>query len=340
MYDKPLTNLDNTLYYDENGLITQRVGISGGSVSISGPVTIPGTVTVNSTPASPVHVHLTEIGAVDLTTATSLPVSGSVSVTSMPEVEIKNDAGNPVPVTWVYGNSAAAIPWELQVARGKIPGVTGLSIAGYCPNIGTDWAPIWEYDRPYTYLPTAQQLRVWSNSASDTNVTVAIQGLDENYVPITETITLNNGTTGVMTQRSYFRINSMNVTQLPMNVGNISIGNSAKTIECATIMPDAGRSQMCIYTVPAGYTFYLTQANVLTNQVGSQTAIYRSYTRQPNGVTNSIIIFPFVQTYNSRKVCARPYTEKTDIQWQAQSSQGTSRIGGQIEGFLIANSTS
>lgn len=267
--------------------------------------------------------------------------------------EVKNDVGNPIPISknttpnssenplaveWVYGDGASLIPWEVQVARGKIPGVTGLSIAGYNASIGTEWAAIWEYATPYVYLPTAQTLRVWSSSASDTNLYVLINGLDASYNPISETVHLTNGTTGVLTTQSFFRVQNMNLTTSTSNVGNISIGKSDKSITSATIMPDAGRSQMCVYTVPAGYTFYLTQANILTNQVGSQTALYRSYTKDVNGVTNSIIIFPFVQTYNSRKVCPRPYTEKTDIQWQGQSSQGTSRIGGQIEGYLIANS--
>lgn len=270
-------------------------------------------------------------------------------------VEITNDVGNPIPISkntspnsadnplsieWVYGDGATIIPWELQVARNKIAGVSGLSIAGYNDAIGVDWAAIWEYNRAYTYLPTAQQLRVWSSSALDTDITVAIQGLDANYNQITETVHLTNGITGVMTTQSFFRVNGMNLTQTPMNVGNISIGNSGKTIECTTIIPDAGRSQMCVYTVPAGYTFYLTQSNIQTNQTGSQTAMYRSYTRQPNGVTNAIIIFPFTSIYNSKKVCPRPYPEKTDIQWQAKSSSGTSRVGGQIEGFLIQNAIS
>jgi hypothetical protein len=292
------------------------VTLGSDTITITGNVNVGTTVSVDSSPENPVHVHVTEI----------------------PEVEIKNDSGNPIPVEWVYGNSVSAIPWELQVARGKISGVTGLSIAGYNASVGTQWAAIWEYATPYVYLPSAQTLRVWSNSASDTNLYVLINGLDASYNPISETVHLTNGTTGVMTTNSYFRIQTMNLTTSTSNVGNISIGKSDKTITCATIMPDAGRSQMCVYTVPAGYTFYLTQANILTNQVGSQTATYRSYTKDVNGVTNSIIIFPFVDIYNSRKVCARPYAEKTDIQWQAQASNGTSAVGGQIEGFLIANS--
>jgi hypothetical protein len=40
--------------------------------------------------------------------------------------------------------------------------------------------------------------------------------------------------------------------------------------------------------------------------------------------------------YVSEKIVPRPYAEKTDIQWQCQSSV-TAQIGGQIEGYLIQN---
>ena len=81
----------------------------------------------------------------------------------------------------------------------------------------------------------------------------------------------------------------------------------------------------------------MTQVNVYTNQVGSQTGLYRSYTTSgATGVTNIILTFPFVDNYSSRKVVPRPYPPKTDIQWQCQSSNGTSKMGIQIEGYLIA----
>lgn len=267
--------------------------------------------------------------------------------------EIKNDIENPIPISknlqpnssdnplsveWVYGDGSTIIPWEVQVGRNKIAGVTGLSISGYQPAVPTTWVPVWEYATPYTYFTVAEQLRVWSSSASDTNISVTVQGLDANYAPITETVILNNGVTGVLTTQSFLRVNTMFLTRTPMNAGNISAGNTGKTITLCTIMPDSGRSQMTIYTVPAGYTFYLSQSNFYTNQTGSQTALYRSYTHSPTGVINTVLIFPFTSNYSSLKVVPRGYPEKTDIQWQVQSSTGTSRIGGQIEGFLISNS--
>lgn len=228
-------------------------------------------------------------------------------------------------------------PFELAVARGKIPGITGLSISGYFATVDSTWQPLWDIGGAYTYFASAQVVRVWSSSASDTNVSVLITGLDTDYLPITETVVLTNGATGVLTSKSFLRINSLAITGSVNAVGVIRAGDSGKTITLAAVSDGAGRSQMTIYTVPAGYTFYLTQSNFYTNQNGNQYSNYRSFTQNPSGLTTKILQFPFTTSYNSVKVVARPYAEKTDIQWQCQAS-ASSQIGGQIEGYLVSNS--
>lgn len=246
-------------------------------------------------------------------------------------VMAKNDGtvvseASPLPIT-DYG---------LQVARGLVTGVQGLSISGYNSAVTGTWVPLWEIGTAYTYFSSAQQVRVWSDSASDTNVTILIQGLDSNYAMQTETVVLNNGTTGVLSTKNFFRINAIATTGSVNAVGVIRAGSSDKSITLAAINDGAGRSQMTVYTVPAGYTFYLTQVNIVTNQNGSQYANYRSYTQNPQGLTTKVLQFPLVSDYNSVKIVPRPYVEKTDIQWQC-SATATSQIGGQIEGYLIAN---
>jgi hypothetical protein len=267
----------------------------------------------------------------------SLTVDGTVNIGTMPEVEIKNDSGNPIPVEWIYGNGASLIPWEVQVARGLIPGVTGLSISGYRSSSGSGFYPAWE-GTTYTYFTTAQVVRVWSASASDTNVSVRIDGLDADYVTQTETVVLTNGATGVLSTKLFLRINSISLTRVPQNAGTIQAGSSDKTITLARIgtvdNQSAGRSQMTVYTVPAGYTFYLSQSNWY--QGANQTAAYRSWTQTPSGLITIILTFPILDSYNSVKVVPRPYPEKTDIQWQASVSNNQA-IGGQIEGYLIQN---
>lgn len=224
-----------------------------------------------------------------------------------------------------------------QVAMGKVPGVTGLSISGYRQSNTTAFLPAWE-DGDYVYFSSAQVVRVWSASASDTNVSVLINGLDANYEQQTETVVLTNGTTGVLTTKQFLRINGISLTRAPNNVGLIHAGSSDKTITLAYIGTtsniSAGRSQMTVYTVPAGYTFFLTQSNWYIN--ASQPASYRSWTQRPDGLINVILNFPILDQYNSLKVVSRPYVEKTDIQWQASVPNNTA-VGGQIEGYLISN---
>jgi hypothetical protein len=232
--------------------------------------------------------------------------------------------------------SLRSLDFNLAVAQGRVPGVSGLSISGYRLS-GSGFLPAWE-GGAYVYFTTAQVVRVWSASASDTNVSVRIDGLDADYVSQTETVLLTNGATGVLTTKLFLRINSISLTRAPNNVGLLHAGSSDKSITLAYIGTtsnlSAGRSQMTVYTVPAGYTFYLTQSNWYIN--ASQPASYRSFTQRPDGLINVILNFPILDQYNSLKVVARPYTEKTDIQWQASVPNNTA-VGGQIEGYLISN---
>lgn len=336
-----LQYVNGVLYAVQSG--TWSVGVTGtvvasnftSTVNISSMPAVSGTVSISSLPAITGSVTVTNFTST--VNVASLPaITGTVNIGTLPEVEIKNDSGNPIPVNWIYGNGATLIPWQVQVARGLIPEVTGLSISGYNVDVGTSFVPIW-HGTNYTYLTTATQLTVWSDSASDTNVSVLISGLNAAYVPITETVVLTNGATGVLTTSSFLRVNNMSLTRVPMNAGVIHVGNNGKSTVLCAIEIGAGRSQQTVYTVPAGYTFYLTQVNYYTNNTGNNTGLFRSWTQSPTGLINVVLTFPFPENYNSTKVVPRSYTEKTDIQWQVANKTGSSAIGGQIEGYLIQN---
>ena len=97
---------------------------------------------------------------------------------------------------------------------------------------------------------------------------------------------------------------------------------------------------MSIYTVTAGYTFYLTRVDAYANEAGSGNnyANYRVY--QKNNVTGQTFVLlqsPFLGRYEARRVVPFPYTEKTDIQWQVSVGTSTSPVGVIIEGILIKN---
>ena len=237
-------------------------------------------------------------------------------------------------------------PFDLQVSRNQIYGHSTLSLFGYQSAIGNTKIPVWENATTYTYITSASTLTLVSTSASDnTSASVLISGLDSSFNIISETLFLN-GVTGVTTVNSYFRVNSMILvspgTSQTTNVGTITLKQSSNVI--AQINAGIGKTQMSIYTVPAGYSFYLDLAEVNTsNSYTSSNIITYSVQAINNttGVKLAVLQQPFVSIYLANRA-SDPfvYTEKTDIQWQLVTSTATTVNAGLIiAGKLIQNNT-
>lgn len=225
--------------------------------------------------------------------------------------------------------------FELQVARGHVIGHSLVNLFGSQDTVGTTFIPIWENATAYVYPVAATQMSIVSSSASDTAVAVRIFGLDANYQPITELITIT-GTTPKTTAGSYLRINSM-ITVNGNAVGNITLSGDGNTY--AKIIAGSGRTQMSMYTVPAGYTLYLTRVDFFSSIGGGSNnhCVYRVKSVSFSGVELTVLSAPFVERYEARRVVPFPYTEKTDVQWQAKAAANTAEIGAVIEGILIQN---
>jgi hypothetical protein len=234
-------------------------------------------------------------------------------------------------------------PFDLQVSRGQITGHTVVSLFGYQASVTTTPIPIWENATVYVYPTSASTLTMVSTSASDdTNARILISGLDASYNLISETLAMN-GTTGVTTVNSYFRINSLLMTSpgtsQTTNVGTITLKQSSNIL--AQINAGVGKSQSTIYTVPAGYSFFLDLAEVNTSNSYTGSTIITYKVQAINNVTGvklNVLQQPFVSIYTaSRSSDPFLYTEKTDIQWQLSTSTGTIAAGVIITGKLIQN---
>ena len=234
-----------------------------------------------------------------------------------------------------------ALPPYLQVSRGLVSGTSVVNIYGYQASVGTTFIPVWENASNYTYPPSAISMVLYSSSASDTAVSIAISGLDASYNPVSETLVCT-GTAGATTVGTYLRINSISTTGTNNAVGDITLSNVGKTISYAKILAGNGKNQSTIYTVPNGYTFYLTRVNAYTNQVGnlsSSYCTYRVYTKNSSGLVTILLQAPFGNSYSSYRVAPRAYAATTDIQWQANTPSSTAAVGIAVEGILIANGT-
>lgn len=223
----------------------------------------------------------------------------------------------------------------LQIARGLVGGHSLVNIFGYQSAVGTTSICVWENAATYVYPVSAVTMSLVSASASDTAVTLLITGLDSNYNLLTESITLN-GTTPVTTANNYLRINNVRTTA-GNAAGDITVSNAGTTY--AKILAGAGQTQMAQYTVPAGYTFYLTRVDVFTQLSGGSGnfCTYDVRAQLPNGVILSILQSPFTERYEARRVVPFPYAEKTSLQWHANSNSSTAAVGVVIEGILVKN---
>lgn len=227
-------------------------------------------------------------------------------------------------------------PFDLQVARGQIDGHSTVNIYGYQPAVATSFIPVWENATAYTYPVAATQMNL-AGTAGDT-ATITIVGLDANYAVISENVVLN-GATPVTTTKSYLRINSMSVAlgSATNPAGVVTLKDLTNTTIYAQINAGVGRTQAGIYTVPAGYTFFLQRINIYTSLNGNNYATYQNKSIASNGVVQLTQQAAFAASYEARRIMPRPILEKTDIQLLAKVNSSTGSIAISQEGYLIKN---
>lgn len=224
--------------------------------------------------------------------------------------------------------------FNLQVARGQIPGHSTVNIYGYQPAISTTFVPVWENVSQYTYPVAATQMNL-AGGSGDT-ATITINGLNALYEMISESVVLN-GATPVTTVNSYLRINGMfvSVGSATNPAGVVTLKNLANTVTYAQINAGVGRTQAALYTVPAGYTFFLSRININTSLNGNDYCTYQNKTISPAGVVQLTQQAPFAINYETQRVMPRPFLEKTDIQLMAKIQTGTGAVSISQEGYLI-----
>lgn len=227
--------------------------------------------------------------------------------------------------------------FNLQVARGQVQGHSTLNIYGYQPSVGTTSYPVWENVSAYTY-PVSAITMYLSGTAGDT-AKITVAGLDYAYNPISEIVTLN-GATPVATVNQYLRVNSMVVFagSATNPAGTVYLKDSGGTITYAQINAGIGRTQMGIYTVPAGYTYYLQRVAIYTSLNGNDFVTYQNKTISSAGVVLVTQQAPFAISYDALRIMPRPILEKTDIQLMCKVNSGTGAVAVAQEGYLIKNS--
>lgn len=243
-------------------------------------------------------------------------------------------------------------PFELQVARGQVDGHKTLFKFGINGDVGTSAETVWAQGGTYAYPAAATVMKISSSSANDTASgtgarTVAIFGLDGDYNEINETVTLD-GQTPVDTVNSYLRILRIYVVTAGSGAtaagviyaGTGSVTSGVPATIYGTIALNANQTQMAFWTVPAGYTFYLTGVYYTSGNTNATAWTNFQLIQRPLGGV-------FRQQSSSRVAgngdfvldlhTPIAFPEKTDIEVRAVASTPSSNVSAEFEGIYIKN---
>lgn len=231
------------------------------------------------------------------------------------------------------------MPFNLRASMGHVSNGTPVFIYGNNPDVQNVEESIWYQGGVYQYPTVATQMLVSSDDAAAT-CQVMINGLDANYMPINEIVTLT-GQTAVTTTLSYLRIQNAYVLANPtaqniyIGVGTITAGVPATVYE--RIFDGHNRTESARYTVPAGRTFYITHGTI---SHGSDSSAYIT-----GRLVYRLLGLPFqnaaIVNLNNKFIdfwfdfpIALP--EKTDIEAKAIcSKQQINGVSASFEGILI-----
>jgi len=210
-------------------------------------------------------------------------------------------------------------PFELQVARGQIPGHKSVFKFGLNPVVQNVEETVWEGGGLYVYPSSALIMTVASASgATDNGVVITISGLDADYNEQSETVTLAGAGTATTT-KSFLRVYRGFVAGSQEPAGAVTVANGGTTY---AYINGGNQTLMAVWTVPAGYDGYITQLDVtvLTEQ-NNKFGNIRLVTREQGGV------FRTQESFSAEGgAIALPYSipvrvpEKTDIEYRAVAS--------------------
>jgi hypothetical protein len=242
-------------------------------------------------------------------------------------------------------------PFELQVARGQISWHKSVSVFGYNPDVDTSRVTVWPYTGVIPLPAAALQMKVSSSSANDTANgtgarTVYVAGLDANHDEIEEIVTLN-GQTAVLTTQSFLHINQAYVAtagtslsaegDIYFGAGTVTAGVPATVYDIIKL--DYNQRITGSYTIPAGYTGYLSQGLFSAGQPGGSAQVSgRLMIVGTDGVRRTIAITTvnngaadYVFEYPER------IPEKTTLEATAQGSSNNNAASAMFILLLVAN---
>lgn len=235
---------------------------------------------------------------------------------------------------------------NLNIARGLVKGTSFNHKFGAVPALSINTTgSVWDVEDtlyPWTALDTPAVVNVERTDVADEGHTVTIQGLDSDYNFVEETITISG--TDTLGTTLFRRVNRAFCTAGgATNAGDINIeaGAAGGTV-VARITEDKGQTLMAVYTVPAGYTAYITQGVASVQAGGNATGdmMIRRFGQDTFRVGHSFEVTATGGSYFYPFSVPVAVPEKSDIDIRAKAAGNNSRVTAAFDMILIKNGLS
>lgn len=224
----------------------------------------------------------------------------------------------------------------LSIAQGEVSGHSPFHKFGAVPSLSNNQTgTVWDINDtvyPWASWNTAGTVTIPA-TATDNGLVVVIEGLDANFLPQSETVTVSS-TVAVTTANTWSRIYRAYCTNAN-NIGTINIQKGGVTI--ARITEGKGQTLMAVYTIPAGVTGYLTQG-VCTCQAGADATgnmFVRYFGQQSFRIGHSFEVSGTGGQYDYIFSSPIKLPEKTDIDVRAFVRTNNARITAAFDLILV-----
>lgn len=249
-----------------------------------------------------------------------------------------------VPQRWrLFDEHALDTP--LQVSFGNFMDMAGLHKFGRNSDVDNA-APedVWTVGGAYVFPLVAEVVEVVSTDADDTGGgtgarTLAILGLDESYVEVEETVTLN-GLTPVSTTQTFFRVFRAYVVTVGAagtNEGNLNASNTA--VNLFTLSAGKGQTTLGLYTVPEGKVLLITRIFGSINMQANGAATLEFVIRPEGGAYRTVFYAGMHSQGDTRTntVPMPPYMipARTDIKLRVIASANNTDVDAGFDGYLV-----
>ena len=192
---------------------------------------------------------------------------------------------------------------------------------------------------PWTALDTPAIVNVERNDTDDNGIVVTVEGLDGDYNPVSEDITITDANqTG---SQLFSRVNRAFINGATTNAGDIDIeAGAAGGTTVARIQEGYGQTLMSVFTVPAGTTAYIHRITA-TAQDGKDATGWM-YVREVNGVTAFRIkhtweFYGDAGQYHYDFAFPLPVSEKSDIDMRVTTRANNGRYTVAFDVLLVGN---